>query len=225
MPNLTDIEWAMNSITLPNAGTPNKEDPIQALKDNGFDQTDKPTASEENWWKNKVYEWIADLDSRTTAALSVETALDRAYPVGSMYFNATDGTNPATLLNFTSTWTRVGQGRVLIGEGQATDDRSEIRQFNIGEEGGEFQHVLTEDELASHQHYVANVSSGADTGIGPLDTVPNTTINFNEGGSRDYALEGVNAAADGGLSSTTGSNLPHNNVQPYLTVYIWQRTA
>lgn len=195
MATLDEARWASNNVTLPGAGTDNKVEPTTALKDNGYDLSQKPTCQEENFWRNAVYEWIQELDGRTI------TGFQGAYPVGSIYLNASDSTNPATLFGF-GTWTRISQGRVLMGEGTGTDSIGEGRTFNIGETGGEYRHILTVDEMPSHTH----TDIGAE--LGDADGSP---------GGQGYS----------GSHSTgsTGGSQPHNNIQPYLTVYIWQRTA
>ena len=140
-----------------------------------------------------------------------ETVLfDKLYPIGSVYTNATDSTNPSTLLGFGS-WTRIGQGRVLIGEGSGTDINSESKTFTNGSSGGEYEHQLTEAELASHSHAV---NTGGNSGgfVGQ-----NQGSNHTEGG--------VAGSRRGGTAQPTGGNQAHNNIQPYLTVYMWKRTA
>lgn len=191
---LEDVRWASTSVNLSD-GNPNKGVPGSDLKDVGFDVSQKPTAQEENYWRNAVYEMIQTLESTAV------TGFAGAYPVGSVYLNATDATNPATLLGF-GTWIRISEGRVLLGEGQGTDDNSESRTFNIGDSNGEYEHTLTIDEMPAHTH--------TDIGqqVGDADGSP--------GG------QGYSGSHNTG---STGGNQAHNNIQPYLTVYIWQRTA
>jgi len=155
-----------------------------------------------------------------SANLPVTTILAQAYPVGSIYINATDSTNPGTLLGF-GTWTQAGRGRVLVGEG--TSDQA----FTIGTTGGESNHALTTAELASHTHTVTdpghthgpgnvfNTSNGAATGIENM-------LRLNNVSNQNMSIA---SAATGITNQNTGSGTAHNNLQPYLTVYMWQRTA
>jgi len=132
------------------------------------------------------------------------------YPVGSIY-TAIVSTNPATLLGV-GTWSAFGEGRVLIGVGTGTDSQStpESKTFAADATGGEYNHTVTEAEMPSHTH-VTN-----------LDNKDNLATNT--GGQR----VGEDANADFGInvtSSATGGDNAHNNIQPYITVYMWKRTA
>ena len=122
--------------------------------------------------------------------------LKKGYPVGSIYINANNGTNPATLLGF-GTWERFGEGRVLVSQ-----DSTDADFDAIGETGGEKTHQLTVDEMPSHNHNYTRVSGGAGGG------------GLNVDGSTSTAY-----------TSLAGGDFPHNNLQPYITVYMWKRTA
>jgi hypothetical protein len=122
--------------------------------------------------------------------------IKKAYPVGSIYINASNGTNPATLLGF-GTWERFGEGRVLVSQ-----DSTDADFDAIGETGGEKEHQLTVDEMPSHNHNYTRVSGGA--GGGGLN------------------VDGSTSTAS---TSLAGGDSPHNNLQPYITVYMWVRTA
>lgn len=133
--------------------------------------------------------------SRTPAQAAVDL-LPYIYPVGCIYFS-TNSTNPATSLGF-GTWTAFGTGRVPVGfdEGAA--------EFNVDEEtGGAKTHTLTIAELAFHSHGVGLVTI-QDTGSG--------TVVHTEAGST-------------GTTDGEGGGGAHNNLQPYITVRMWKRTA
>jgi microcystin-dependent protein len=90
-----------------------------------------------------------------------------------------------------------------------------LSNYALGQKGGQETHVLTVQELASHNHTVAPQAkngAGDDTNPGPnrymasasTDLYANTpTANLNMGAS---------------TSSNTGGNVGHNNMQPYLAV-------
>lgn len=140
-----------------------------------------------------------------TTLTGVTATIANAYPVGSIYMNATNSTNPATLLGF-GTWSSFGAGRVLIGIDSSDSD------FDGAEEtGGSKTHTLTTAQLPSHRHQVGSNDSGTGTGgaAGNMELV------------RD-AGTGNGPAVN---SSFTGSGDAHNNVQPYIVVYMWKRTA
>ena len=120
------------------------------------------------------------------------------YPVGSVYINASVSTNPDTLLGF-GTWAAFGAGRVLVGL-----DADDVDFDTVEETGGAKTHTLTVDEMPSHTHtYNGNFSSASLQFGNPQD---------------DFG---------GGANSTgaTGGGQPHNNLQPYIVVYMWKRTA
>ena len=146
-------------------------------------------------------------DAGVTAAKLATDALELAYPVGSIYMNATVATNPGTLLGF-GTWVEFSTGRILLGAGAGTDDQPtpEVKTFVAGDTGGEYNHTLTVDELAAHTHdYRRTVELG---------------VQNIEGGNNIKRNQDVITA-----SSVTGGDVAHNNIQPYIAVHMWTRTA
>ena len=140
-----------------------------------------------------------------TTLTGVTATIANAYPVGSIYMNATNSTNPATLLGF-GTWTAFGAGKVMVGIDSTDAD------FDTAEEtGGAKMHTLTTAQLPSHRHQVGSNDSGTGTGgaAGNMELV------------RD-AGTGNGPAVN---SSFTGSGDAHTIVQPYIVVYMWKRTA
>ena len=141
----------------------------------------------------------------------VQAALAAAHPVGSIYLNASSATNPATLLGF-GTWQATGAGRVMIGAGTGTDSRGEAKAFAGGATGGEYNHPLTLSEIPEHTHTMPQGSVAPSGTTGPLyasgDDVTRTTI-----------------GSDTPDSGKAGGGAAHNNMQPYLVVYMWVRTA
>ena len=130
--------------------------------------------------------------------------LSSVYPVGSVYINASVSTNPGTLLGF-GTWAAFGAGRVMVGldAGQA--------EFNtLGQTGGTKTHTLTVNEIPSHSHTTVVNISNPDT----PNSTPAVTNAANTAGTFDPVTDGA-----------TGGGLPHNNLQPYIVVYMWKRTA
>ena len=105
------------------------------------------------------------------------------------------------------TWTRFGNGKVLVGVDESDTD------FNtVNKTGGEKAHILTEPEMPSHTHPGKNGTHfhmyQAQSGLSASDGV-NKGTNF---------LATPNTGAAGGGQA-------HNNLQPFVTVYRWQRTA
>ena len=130
------------------------------------------------------------------------------YPVGSIYTNATNATNPSTLLGF-GTWVTFGAGRVPVGVDSSDTD------FDTAEEiGGAKTHQLTKQEIPPHTHSYnmkANITGGTIQGGDPYNL-----------GVTSYQTGSGNIGEN---SDGTGSASPHNNLQPYIVVYMWKRTA
>ena len=117
------------------------------------------------------------------------------YPVGAIYLSAA-ATSPASL--FGGTWERL-KDRFLLGAGDT---------YTVGSTGGEAKHTLTVNEMPSHKHsttYVVKSEFATQVGSG-----------------------GTTALSGGSASITTeysGGDQPHNNMPPYLAVYMWKRVA
>jgi len=134
----------------------------------------------------------------------IDEALANMYPVGSIYINATNATNPGTLLGF-GTWVAFGAGRVMVGLDSGDTD------FDTAEEtGGAKTHTLTEAEMPSHDHSLANQTLYRHS--------------FGSGSENLTSAGSYNVGAQNNTGSA-GSGNAHNNVQPYITVYMWKRTA
>ena len=154
---------------------------------------------------NKDITGIRNLTVTGTITNSSIISLSDVYPVGSIYINASDGTNPGTLLGF-GTWVAFGAGRVPVGI-DATQT-----EFDTAEEtGGAKTHTLTISEMPSHTHNLGSKDSTAGDGGA-----------FNEEFIEDPAdtTNGPNVT-----SSSTGGGSAHNNLQPYIVVYMWKRTV
>lgn len=150
----------------------------------------------------------------------VQAALAAIYPVGSIYTNATNSTNPGTLLGF-GTWTAFGSGRVPVG--YDSGDSS----FNSAEKTGGSKDAIT----VSHTHSITDSghqhsSSIAPTSSGIFPFGAGGTIN---GGSYGGAATGsaalVSSETTGISINSAGSSGTNANLPPYITVYMWKRTA
>jgi hypothetical protein len=145
----------------------------------------------------------------------VQAAIALLYPVGSIYTNATVSTNPATLLGF-GTWTAFGAGRVMVGfdAGNAL--------FDTAEETGGSADAIT----VSHTH----TATSTDSGHLHTQTEYNAAGIGNAGGG-GARVSAVTANTGTGFASITttiasaGSSGTNANYQPYITVYMWKRTA
>lgn len=153
-------------------------------------------------------------DSAVTAIKIASDALTAAYPVGSIYMNASDATNPATLLGF-GTWVAFGAGKVPVGIDAGDTD------FDTAEEtGGAKTHTLDLDEMPSHRHGGIEPSGGTGANSNGFD-VDNPTS-----GDEPTKVEKFTTYTGGDTTDgTQGTTQAHNNLQPYIVVYMWKRTA
>lgn len=213
-------DWALTDATLPVAQTANKIRPKESLRNIGYDKDQIPTAQELNWQLHNIAEWIGNLKYRLDTIkfpdqpdVSGFITMNDAYPIGSIYMNASNAANPATFLGI-GTWEPLGQGRVLIGHGDTTDARGEYRAYTSGSRGGEYQQVLSEAQIPSHRHITTTGDSRTQGIFGASGMGHGGTFNawYGAGSLLHY-------------TSWTGGGQAHNNVQPFLVVYMWQRTA
>lgn len=144
--------------------------------------------------------------------------LNYIYPVGSIYISNSSTFNPQNV--FGGTWQRYAQGRVLIGAGTGTDSNGLSQTFSLGATGGEYTHTLTENEMPSHTHtqeqHRHNLGDTANTvGKGTNFDRPRNAGTGTDYYYTTYAQPVINA---------TGGGQSHNNIQPYIGVYMWVRT-
>lgn len=189
-------------------------------------------------WNNAKMTNIADpvnaKDAVNMQYLTSGAGLNAAWPVGSIYISV-KADNPSTTLKF-GNWQAFGQGRVLLGAGGFTDSRGDARTFSGGQSGGTYAHQLTTAELAAHDHG-HNLSGTTQPAGNHTHTV--NAINYGGGnhiGQGSNVIGGTNlttsAAGDhthtltiSGAIAANGGNQPHNNMQPYIAVYMWQRMS
>lgn len=149
----------------------------------------------------------------------VQNLLDKTYPVGSIYISVND-TSPSEL--FGGTWEAVAQGRTLVGVGYNVANTTDYWgacgantvNFPAGEMGGQMRHTLTIDEMPSHRHSFSTVVSCI--GGGSSNKTGTTKAGNDQNTINGTAFNPVQL--EGGGSA-------HNNLQPYLAVYMWKRTA
>jgi microcystin-dependent protein len=152
-----------------------------------------------------------------------------AFPIGGVFI-AVVSTNPATLLGY-GTWSAFGAGRVLVGL-----DSGQTEFDTVEETGGSKTHTLTTSEMPTHTH-VQDAHAHAITDPGHLHT---TNVFTQSGGggsstlttgtisaevSTDAQVTGITVNNQTATNQNAGSSAAHNNLQPYIVVYMWKRTA
>ena len=169
------------------------------------------------------------------AKMSTKELVDILYPVGHIYMS-TNSANPGTLFPGT-TWEAYAQGRVLIGAGTGTDSRSEKKTFTAGSTGGEYNHQLTVGEIPAHKHTVTvslntagkhehtfRAHSGSYTGEHMFYESARDSTSGHE--KRNWIDANGNHTHTPTVSEKNiGNSQVHNNIMPYISIYIWQRTA
>ena len=150
--------------------------------------------------------------SATTASVGTNTTqvattafvqAQYAYPVGAIFTTTTAYANSAAVVAAIggTTWTAFGAGKVLVGV-----DAGDTDFDTVEETGGAKTHTLTISEMPAHTHSYDRQNTSTDA-ISIHDIVRTTGAN------------------SGSTTGSTGGGTAHNNLQPYITVYMWKRTA
>ena len=123
--------------------------------------------------------------------------IDEIWPIGSIYLTV-ENVDPGLLFGGTA-WRRI-EDRFLLAAGTT---------YAAGSTGGEAAHTLTIAEMPNHRHAM-------DTG--------GKTVSKGSSYNRPMSLE---TTTDEGeyRTSCQGGGQPHNNMPPYLAVFVWQRVA
>lgn len=157
--------------------------------------------------------------TKTLKSFLEKEYLDKVYPIGSIYMSANDA-EPSVL--FGGTWERL-KDRFLLGAG---DD------YVAGTTGGEKTVVLTKEQLATHMHPVFAVGLTEKVFVNtPIQTGGSgAMVNLNGELNANTAIVPSTdhlhlIAQDTASQYSQTRNQPHNNMPPYLAVYMWKRIA
>ena len=153
---------------------------------------------------DKLYTRLANIgeSSGVTEAEMKKIITEIMYPVGSIYISTEISTKEDMNNRFGGEWESYAEGRTLIGVGTGNDENDDTSTFIINQEGGEYNHKLTIPEMPSHTHTGAAHMGGA---------IPS-------GGENNFCYKTEN-------TGKTGGDQPHNNIQPYIAVYMWKRVG
>ena len=148
---------------------------------------------------NNVEQMINDAISNAISGGAIAlTDVQSLYPIGALYMS-TNSTDPSNIFKF-GTWERI-EDCFLLAAGS---------QYAPGTTGGEATHTLTVDEIPSHYHQYKRHSLNRE------DNDPVT-------GTDAYGVSNKTLDERMGTSEVTGGGQPHNNMPPYLAVYVWKR--
>ena len=137
--------------------------------------------------------------SDTQAADLAKMVGDILMPVGHIYINKSDSRNPSVILGF-GTWIPYAEGRTIVG-------KAPTGTFSVaGDTMGSETHTLTIAEMPSHNHGVSQTGT------------------FGTSGNSEYYLSNNQNLSGGKRTGPTGGGEAHNNIQPSIVAYMWERT-
>ena len=202
------------------------------------------------WQGETTYPYIIGGDYKRTSDVIITKSLDDytiitpddsnngvdfdvIYPLGSIYMSM-DSTSPDIL--FGGTWQRIGVGRVLVsagGDSEAITDTNTYTgrgvsniattSFPVGEKGGETDHMITLSQMPKHSHQ--NIIDATDkTSWGGRQKIT-TAYSALHDAAYKYRAAGNNYVLYSCITTINGNNEAHNTMQPYLAVYMWQKTG
>ena len=157
-----------------------------------------------------------------TAKFKVYDVGLQSRPVGNIY-QSTNATSPAEL--FGGTWEEMPAGRVLLAQGQSDWGTN----YAAGSTGGEATHQLTVGEMPAHNHSAWSDAQGNHNHAIQCNGWSGGSTKVSSYYSRDWQLTAYTDNAGNHTHNitinNTGSNQAHNNLQPYISVYIWKRIS
>ena len=136
------------------------------------------------------------------------TFLNLVYPIGAVYLSLSS-TNPGTL--FGGTWEQL-KDRFLLGAGSS---------YSVGSTGGAATHTLKVNEIPVHEGHLTDNSTN--TGGNYAGYLANTTTTAYGSSGRGWNVQMGNEIVPAGHNK--GGGAAHNNMPPYLTVYMWKRVS
>ena len=161
--------------------------------------------------------YLAGASSAIQTQINTKTSIATVYPVGSIYINASNSTNPASLLGF-GTWAAFGAGRVMVGidSGNAVFDAAEETGGTADSIIPSHTHSVTDP---GHAHNITIERIGGTFGSGEFVGVNNGPGTTGVVGNR------VQSAVTGISIASAGESATNKNLQPYIVVYMWKRTG
>lgn len=131
----------------------------------------------------------------------IQALMDKVYPVGSIFMSATLNTTTKVHNALGGTWVAWGAGRVPVGVNTSDTEFSTVEKT-----GGEKTHKLIINEMPKHTHTIEHTK------------IPN-------GSSSSWGVDSIGSGGSQETTNSTGGDQAHNNLQPYITCYMYKRTA
>ena len=162
----------------------------------------EPTGDQDIWVNPSGDPYIPNGDATTLNGKTLAQIFDTLYPVGSIYISL-NSSSPASI--FGGSWEKITDSFLLAAGGK----------YDVLSTGGEEKHQLTEVEMPSHSHRMFLNGTSVDA-PGPAAHLNSNSFTAN---IKTYRVSNAEFNAE------VGGNVAHNNMPPYLAVYMWKRVA
>lgn len=234
--DITEIQWAENTVTDPVTGAANKQEPTTGVKGSGLVRDESLLRDNLNYQFSKYAEFLGDLqtqiDNLVLATPVQQAILEQIYHVGSHYLSD-DPQSPADRFGF-GTWSQI-KGKFIT-----SIDENDTQFDGVGEVGGSKTHSHTNTfstgAAGDHLHTVSNVWSGTRQQIDGGLPEPSFTSRLVVGSGKTEIAEKLESLAHIGSPEPTTSAGSHthsiqggidtaSSLPPYRTLYWWTRTA
>lgn len=162
--------------------------------------------------ETELSQYVTAEEIGSTAAVDYSELLSKIYPVGSIYMSATLSTVAQVNAALGGTWVAWGAGRVPVGV-----DTTQTEFDVVEETGGEKTHTLVKSELPKIEGTLPHTAYG-ETKISGAFSFTSGSVSSYEGAHSDTSNNRI-------YKLSFGNNTAHNNLQPYITCYMYKRTA
>lgn len=136
----------------------------------------------------------------------INNVVDMIYPIGSIYLSV-NNVNPSSV--FGGTWEAWGSGKVPVGV-----DTTQTEFNTVEKTGGEKEHKLTIEQIPEHDHPIPQ----------NFGTPAQSSTDYTENEIKTLAAtKDASYLTRTGKTGVRGGGKAHNNLQPYITCYMWKR--
>ena len=185
---------------------------------------------------DEVFQHATDYNEIKSRVTALEDYKNQIYPVGSIYISATDSTAEAVAARFGGTWEAYATGRTLIGMGSNGTNN----YTTIGATGGSSTNTLSTANLPVHNHSIPqlNVSSWSgshnhktwEAGVSQINPNGDYWVHYTHYGTTTTEKTTITVSGQKTTASNTNGCTGCNGtsfsiIDPYITVYMWKRTA